>query len=525
MSDVVLKRHCKLLSFFTIIDGNAVLYHLYNPSRRNVNSVRPLLTHIAVPHTFRERILTAFHDNLGHFRLDKCYLTISNYFYWPNMYASVQHHLQNCLPCQISKQGPPPPARLQHAPIMEPLDRLVVDHIAMPRTIVEATGQEVSYCLTLVDAATQWCEIIPLNNTSAKTTALAIQRHWIPRFGVPRALHSDLGSCFTSQLFSELCALLGIDHTLASSQNHRSVSRADGIHRILLSGLRKICDNARDFPQKLPGLLLSLHSSVITTVGLSPAFMLYKREIRLPILAQLPLQLNINDRTLTDLVETTRLTNELLKQNTATSFARADKFYNRKAQTPNYKEGDHVLLYDENVPPGEMRKLHRFYRPVEIIQVLPYFTYKIKDLKTNRINWIMPYKIHASRLYCLRTANGEAPANKPDLLTSRPSPTPLDDNTNQIPPACDRAPSVRAPMTVKTDKSVKAQSVRPQMPSGTVEDNWYTISGILARRRRRDGSYEYRVQYVDNSTAWLKARDITPAAVRRFNATKRRRRS
>jgi len=34
------------------LDGNAVLYHLHNPSRRNVNSVRPLLTKIAVPHTF-----------------------------------------------------------------------------------------------------------------------------------------------------------------------------------------------------------------------------------------------------------------------------------------------------------------------------------------------------------------------------------------------------------------------------------------------------------------------------------------
>jgi len=75
----------------------------------------------------------------------------------------------------------------------------------MPRAKVALTGQEVSYCLTLVDAATQWTEIVPLADTSAKTTALAIQHHWIARHGMPTSLHSDLGICFTNQLFPEIC--------------------------------------------------------------------------------------------------------------------------------------------------------------------------------------------------------------------------------------------------------------------------------------------------------------------------------
>ena len=82
----------------------------------------------------------------------------------------------------------------------------------------------------LVDAATQWTEIVPLADTSAKTTALAIQHHGIARHGMPTYLHSDLESCFTSQLFQEICNIYNIDHTFASSQNHRSVSRTRRRH-------------------------------------------------------------------------------------------------------------------------------------------------------------------------------------------------------------------------------------------------------------------------------------------------------
>ena len=79
------------------------------------------------------------------------------------------------------------------------------------------------------------CEMIPLPDATARTAALAIHNHWISRYGFPKSLHSDLGPSFTSDLFKELCRIYGIKHTFASSQNHKSVSRAEGLHRIMLS--------------------------------------------------------------------------------------------------------------------------------------------------------------------------------------------------------------------------------------------------------------------------------------------------
>jgi len=168
------------------------------------------------------------------------------------------------------------------------MERLVVDHVQMPKAMVNLTGQEVMYALTMVDQATNWPEIIPLPDCGAKTTALAIQTHWLARYGMPKSIHSDLGSAYTSQLFQELCKLNNIDHTCASSQNHKSVSRSEGTHRLLLSGLRKLCLEHSDWPNYLPHLLLGLRSSAVTTVELSPAYMLFHRELRLPITATIP---------------------------------------------------------------------------------------------------------------------------------------------------------------------------------------------------------------------------------------------
>ena len=87
-------------------------------------------------------------------------------------------------------------------------------------------------------------------------------------------------------------------------------------------------------------------------------------------MAKLPLNVDSRNKTLTELITTTRATDNLLYDNTQLSFTAADNlYYNKSAVTPTYKVKDIVLLYDEHVPAGKMRKLHCFYRPVKIVSV------------------------------------------------------------------------------------------------------------------------------------------------------------
>ena len=67
-------------------------------------------------------------------------------------------------------------------------------------------------------------------------------------------------------------------------------------------------------------------------------------------MAKLPLNVDCRDKTLTELITTTRATDNLLYDNTQRSFTAADKYYNKSAIIPTYKVKDVVLLYDEHVP-------------------------------------------------------------------------------------------------------------------------------------------------------------------------------
>jgi len=65
-----------------------ILYHLYNPRKRNVNSVKGITQQLAVPLEFCKQVLHAFHDDSAHWRLDKCYLTILQHYFWPDYTAN-----------------------------------------------------------------------------------------------------------------------------------------------------------------------------------------------------------------------------------------------------------------------------------------------------------------------------------------------------------------------------------------------------------------------------------------------------
>jgi len=198
---------------------------------------------------------------------------------------------------------------------------------------------------------------------------------------------------------------------------------------------------------------------------------------------------------LTQLAETTKLTDDLIHENTLESFHRADKYYNRKAQYREFQPGQRVLLYDEHVPAGVMRKLNRFYRLVEVAERLQHECYRLKDVKTQRI---LPFKIHVTRL---------------KALTSK---------ENAIQTANTSGDKV-APPTQVVAQPQQQQQRRQQRPPPTRP--WHAISGILRRKRTPTGAYLYLVRWLaDGSTNWLPARDIAPQVVRLYNASLRRRR-
>lgn len=111
---------------------------------------------------------------------------------------------------------------------------------------------------------------------------------------------------------------------------------------------------------------------------------------------QIPGTMDLTNPTLTELANNTRLVSDFIRDETEQPFQRASKFHDRSAIVPRYKVGDQVLLHNEHVGIGEMRKMHKFYRLVTITAYLENYCYRVQDCTSGRV--LVPFKIHASRL-------------------------------------------------------------------------------------------------------------------------------
>jgi len=143
-----------------------------------------------------------------------------------------------------------------------------------------------------------------------------------------------------------------------------------------------------------------------------------------------------------------------------------------------------------------MRKLHKFYRPVIVVECLPHWCYRLRDEKTGRI---LPFKIHASRL---KPIHLETPLLRDKSSKTQPT------AAGAIKTATEQ--SAQPQTAIANDRSAGTPPTHAQshqLPQHDAADNkgqWHSIKRILARRRTRaSGPYEYKVLWPDDSHTWL----------------------
>ena len=140
------------------------------------------------------------------------------------------------------------------------------------------------YILVLTDYFTKWAEAYALENQSSYSIAEVIVTQCIPRYGAPRLFHSDLGRNFQSHLFLDMCKLLGISKSRTTTYHPQSDGLCERLNRTLLQMLR-IMGNARhdDWDEILPFAMSAYRSTPHESTKYSPYFMVYGREVTLPV--------------------------------------------------------------------------------------------------------------------------------------------------------------------------------------------------------------------------------------------------
>ncbi|GBM64260.1 hypothetical protein AVEN_167284-1 [Araneus ventricosus] len=88
-----------------------------------------------------------------------------------------------------------------------------------------------------MDCFTKWSEAIPIPDQEDSTVAEELVRSWISCYGVPMTLYSDRGTNFNSDLFTELCKLLGILKTRTTALHPESDGMVEIFNGTILNHL------------------------------------------------------------------------------------------------------------------------------------------------------------------------------------------------------------------------------------------------------------------------------------------------
>lgn len=343
---------------------------------------------IVVPKSKIAAILEEFHNGPsgGHLGITKTLEKIKQRFYWVNCRQSVAEWIHNCDQCMAAK-GPKTRSkgRLQQYNTGAPFERVAMD-VAGPFPTSNAGNR---YVLVVIDYFSKWPEVYALPNQEAKTIAEVFIQNWVTRFGVPIELHSDQGRNFESDVFREICSIMGIKKTRTTALHPQSDGMVERFNRTLEEHLRKVVNKCqRDWDEHIQMFLLAYRSAAHETTGQTPAKVIFGADLRLPA----DLKFGRNPSITTgkgDYWETFRDEiegiHQHVRQRTQVMSNKMKDRYDRAVNSKGFREGDLVLLYNPLRKKGLCPKLQTSWEgPYKVIKRLNDVVYRIHSCTQRR---------------------------------------------------------------------------------------------------------------------------------------------
>ena len=243
------------------------------------------------------------------------------------------------------------------------MERVALDVLG-PLPVTERGNK---YVLVVGDYLSKWTEAYPIPDQTAATVADKFVKEFVCRFGVPEVLHSDQGRNFESQVFKEMCRLLGIEKTRTTPYNPKSDGMIERFNRTLATMVSMMLEphcRQRDWDEKIPLAMFAYRASPQESTGETPNMLMLGREVRLPI--DLTVEQHIDDQsdvegTETDFAQQLRQrlsfahdrARKCLKQSTR----RQKDYYDRRATKGSLAVGNFAWLHNPAKKKGFSPKL------------------------------------------------------------------------------------------------------------------------------------------------------------------------
>ena len=320
-------------------------------------------------------------------------------YYWVGMKADVRSFIRQCTACSKRKtHGKKRRAPLQQRRSGSPMERIALDILGP----LPSTDDGNKYILVVADYYTKFVEAYAIRDEQAHTVAQKLVEEFICRYGVPNEIHSDQGRNFESNLFKEVCKLLGVKKTRTTPYNPKSDGMVERFNRTLLGMLVTMIDpnkHQQDWDRYIPFATAAYRSTVHETTQETPNMMMFGREVIHPLdlsVNQPPSELN------TDYAEDLRNRMEdiyhRVTEQTDKNMRRQKRNYDRQTSNETFASGQFVWLRTDFRKKGVSPKLtNRWDGPYKIITRLSDVTYRIQltprsKLKIVHFDRLKPYE-------------------------------------------------------------------------------------------------------------------------------------
>ena len=400
-SSLRLARWARKEARHMVVEKGGLLYRIdpVSPSLRVGVTPRDPTHRLYVPQTLRSAFLYAYHDRLGHQGRKATYDLLRARYYWPGMKAQVYAHCEECHECTFAH-------------------RLVAKHVAPTRPTVGAYSFDSLVCdvcsmtltkdekydklIVFMDSLSRWVEAIPFKGDPTAEEVLDIfMTHIVCRYGMPRELRVDGGSNLANKLAETIHQHNGVDLRKGAKYHPESQGLAERFNQTLTKMCVAANEGGSHWADHLPFLLFSYRATPHRITNMSPAMVLYGRELRLPaqldsvsgstgpLVGDLPQDILDYAAKLHDQIT---LAWDAAREATAAvqevEFAEAHRKYDTSI---SFKENVRVLYrtYEK-----ENKCYSPWFGPVRVLSVEGSGNYRLRDLPNN----IMDDKFHVKEL-------------------------------------------------------------------------------------------------------------------------------
>lgn len=383
MYEFVTTRELETISMPKIKEINNITWNRIFGKIKNLFAKTPTRITICLgivtnpPLSERDDLIQSMHNSRvgGHKGVFKTYHRLRAYYYWERMKEDVQSFIQQCLPCKLKKL-----TRIKTRLPMAITDTPVTAFAKCAMDIVgplPLTFNNNKYILTIQDLLTKYCAGIALPNATAQTVAEAFIRRFVCIYGAPKAVLTDQGTNFLSDLMKRIAKCLNIKQYKTTAFHPQTNGSLERSHHTLVEYLKQFVTKEDHWDQYLELALLSYNTSIHEGTKKSPYELVFGRTCTLPASQDLAEyeKLDTYDDYLARLMTRLSLLHHEARQNLIQAKEKSKTYYDKKVHPLDLLPGSYVFLKKE-FKTGKFDDTHT--GPHLVVEVLDTKNAKIK---------------------------------------------------------------------------------------------------------------------------------------------------